>query len=250
MKKIKLFVTMILFSTLLTGCSVEYNITINSDTIKEEIVVNDVVKSTRTKEQILNHYNKWYPVYVNYRKTGESIPLPNFNKKVAGIEYYNKSINEMNNGYEYKYSYEHDIDNYYDAYALASTFVYTTVNNETNFISIHTSSESFFCRYDYFDNIEVNITIDPNYYTIDETNAKAVKNNTYSWIINKDDCESSKISLVIDKINNRSFGDKKNSNNSDFILYILCGIILMISLIVYFIIKIIKKKSNDFDIDD
>ena len=96
MKKRKLLILIILILTITTGCSIEYNITINKDTIKEEIIVDDIITTTRSKEKILEHYNKWYPTYVNYMKTEEKIPLKNFNKKYQGIEYYNKSIKEIN----------------------------------------------------------------------------------------------------------------------------------------------------------
>ena len=58
MKRIKMLMMIVLMFTLTTGCSVEYNIIVNKDKIKEEIIVNDIVTSTRNKNTILDAYTK------------------------------------------------------------------------------------------------------------------------------------------------------------------------------------------------
>lgn len=252
MKRIKLLIIMILISTLSTGCSVEYNLEVSSDTIKEEIIVNDNITSKRTSETILNHYNKWYPTYVNYIKTGESIPLPNFDKKVEGIKYYDKSITEIDNGYKYKYLYTHNIYEYYDAYVLASTFMDATVQQKQDTLVLKTSKENFLCDYDYFDSLKVNITIDPKEYELNYTNTKNINNNTYTWIIDRNNCNDSQIILTLNKVIDNQ-ADNPNINiakSSEYTMYIFCGIALIVILIGYFISKKIKAKSEDFDIDD
>lgn len=254
MKRIKMLLIIILISLLSTGCSVEYNITVNSDTIKEEIIVTDKVTTKRNKETILSHYNKWYPTYVNYLKGSESIPLPNFNKKYDGIEYHNKNIIEINNGYKYTYLYEHKIDNYYDSYALANTFKDTTIQQNGDSLVLKTSKESFFCKYDYFDSLKVNITIDPTAYELNYTNTKNINNNTYTWVISKNNCNNSQIILTLNEI--KSSDDivevqkKVNKKENEYIIYIFWGIVLIIVTIVYFIVKKYKQKLEDFDIDD
>lgn len=255
MKKIKLLVIMILISLLTTGCSVEYNLTVSSDTIKEEIIVNDTITSKRTKETILKEYNKWYPTYVNYIKSGESIPLPNFDKKYNGIEYYDKSINEINNGYKYKYLYIHDINDYHDAYVLASTLKDITVQQNFDSLVLRTSKEKFLCKYDYFDSLKVNVTIDPNVYEINYNNATSVRNNTYTWVINRNNCNDNQLILTLNKIiNDDIYEDKDQDINTvkynDYAIYIFCGILLVLVLIGYFIFKKVKAKTEDFDIDD
>jgi len=255
MKRIKLLVIMILISVLSTGCSVEYNINISSDTIQEEIIVNDNITSTRTKGDILKEYNKWYPTYVNYMKGYESIELTEFDKKYDNIKYYDKSITEINNGYRYKYLYTHNIYEYYDAYVLTSTFVDTTVQQSRDTLVLRTSKENFLCNYDYFDSLKVNITIDPKVYELNYTNTNNVSNNTYTWIINRNNCNDSQIVLTLNKVINNDINEdnKQNINivkSNDYAMYIFCGILLIIILIGYFIFKKIKRKSEDFDIDD
>ena len=256
MKKIKLLLIMILISILSTGCSVEYNLNVSSDTIKEEIIVNDNITSKRTKETILSHYNKWYPTYINYIKNGESIPLPNFDKKYDGIEYYDKSINEINNGYKYKYLYTHNINKYSDAYVLANTFVDTTIQQNYDSFVLRTSKENLLCQYDYFDSVKINITVDPKIYNLNYTNAYNKKNNTYTWIINRNNCKNNQIIITLNKImNNNEIDnipkkDKVINKKNDYLIYIFWGILIVIVTIGYFIFKKIKLKSEDFDIDD
>jgi len=105
MKRIKLLFLLTLITITCTGCSVEYNINITKDNIEETIYVSDYITSNRTKSQILNHYNMWYPTYVNFITDGESIEIEDFSEKVDGIEYHDKSIMELSNGYKYTYKY-------------------------------------------------------------------------------------------------------------------------------------------------
>ena len=106
MKRIKLLFLLILITITCTGCSVEYNINITKDNIEETIYVTDYISSDRTKREILNHYNMWYPTYVNFITNGESIEIEDFSEKIDGIEYHDKSIIELNNGYKYTYKYK------------------------------------------------------------------------------------------------------------------------------------------------
>ena len=251
MKKIKLLLIMILISILSTGCSVEYNLTISSNTIKEEIIVNDKITSTRTKDKILAQYNKWYPTYINYITSGESIPLPNYNTKYTGVEYYDKSIEETSNGYKYKYQYAHKKEKYYDAYVLANTFFDTTVYDTKNNFEIFTSQQTYLCQYDYFETLNVNVTVDTNSYRIIDHNADKVKNNVYSWTINRDDCEDGEMILSLGKLSSKNGkNNNKKANSTGIELYVFCFTLLILVIIGYFIIKKKKQKLDDFDIDD
>lgn len=250
MKRIKLFIMLILISTLSTGCSVEYNLTINKDTIQEDIIVNDIITSKRTKEKILNHYNKWYPTYINYITSGESIPLPNYNSKYNGIEYYDKTIKEIENGYQYNYKYTHGLDRYYDAYVLGVAFPDTSIYESNKLLVFQTSSTSFLCDYDYFDKLTINIKVDEDVYEVSKHNAKKANNNIYSWTISRNDCDNSSIYLTLEKKPVSKNKENKKIKESEFALYLFCGIIIILVLIGYFIIKKKKKQLDDFNIDD
>lgn len=262
MKRIKLLCLMILIGLTCTGCTVEYNLNITEENIEETINVTDYITSNRTKTDILDHYNLWYPTYVNFIPEGETIELEDFTQKADGVEYYEKTIEETNNGYNYTYKYTHQIDKYYDAYVLASTFLETTVYQGNDSLVIKTSDKNFLCDYNYFENVKVNITIDPEIYQLNYTNSINVNGNTYSWTLDKNNCEDSQIILTLDTKDNPNEtlnGDGTNNTDdnsnatgemTDYTMYIFCGILILIIILGYFIIKRIKEKSEKINLDD
>lgn len=254
MKRNKLLFLLTLIIITCTGCSVEYNINITKDNIEETIYVTDYTSTKRTKKQILNHYNMWYPTYVNFINNGESIEIEDFSKKVDGIEYHDKSIMELNNGYKYTYKYIYPINKYYDSYALASSFAETTVYKRTNSLVLKTSDESFLCNYDYFENAKINITINPEVYKLNYTNSTSKNNNTYTWNINKENCNNSEIILTLDIINTNNSdnipndNEKKEKNIIDtYALYIFLIILVLIVFIGYKWFMNFKDKNNNID---
>ena len=258
MKKIKLILILILIVTTCTGCTVEYNINISKDTIEEVINVNDYISSTRTSQEIMKHYNTWYPTFVNYIPDGqETIELEDFNEKVKGIEYHEKNINQTNNGYQYEYKYNYPLNKYYDSYVLARSYIETNIYNGYNDLVIRTGKENLLCQYDYFDSAKVNITIDPEAYKVNYTNTSNVNGNTYSWNLDRSNCNDSQIILTLDKIHKSDITTKepsveidKKSKTSDHTLYIFLGILLIIVLIGYIVFKKMKEKSERIDLDD
>ena len=259
MKKIRLLFISILIIMSCTGCNVEYNIKITKDNIQETINVIDYESTVRTKNDIIKQYNKWYPTYVNYMSSDTSIKIENFNKKYEGIEYHNKNIIEVNNGYKYTYNYNYSINKYYDASTLANSFKDTTVLKKNNSLVLKTSKESFLCKYKYFENAKINITIDEEIYKLNYTNAESRNKNTYTWNINKNNCNNNEIILTLEVINDSSStenqinnnikndSNKKINNIDNYILYIFLAIL---ALIIYFGYKWfinMKDKNNDID---
>ena len=248
MKRKKLLFLLILIVITCTGCSVEYNINITKDNIEESIYVTDYISSNRTKKEIINHYNMWYPTYVNFITNGESIEIEDFSQKVTGIEYHDKKIMELSNGYKYEYKYKYPVDKYYDSYVLASSFAETTVYKRSNSLVLKTSNESFLCNYKYFDNAKINITIDPEIYKLNYTNAKSKNNNTYTWNINKNNCNNSEIILTLDIIEQEKkvITNKKNLFD-EYALYIFMIIMILILFLGYKWFMNFKDKNNDID---
>lgn len=255
MKKCKIMFLISLILITCTGCSVEYNINITEDKIEEVINVTDNITSNRTKSDILNHYEMWYPTFVNFIEDGESIEIEDFNEKVDGIKYHDKTILETNDGYNYKYKYTYQIDEYYDSYALASVFQEVTVHKESDKLVLRTSKENFLCSYEYFDEAKVNITIDPKIYKLNYTNGVKVNNNTYRWELNRNNCSDGEIVLTINKITNNDNeiiepngnNDKKESILSKYLIYIFCGILIIVILLGKNIFNKLKNKNNGID---
>lgn len=243
-----------------TGCTVEYNLNITKNNIEETISVNDYQTSTRTKKDILNQYNKWYPVYVNYITAGESIEIEDFSQKVEGIEYHNKTINQISNGYKYTYRYTYPINKYYDSYILASTYNENNVHKRSNSLVLKTGKDNFLCGYDYFERAKINITIDPKVYKLNYTNAQSQKNNTYVWTLDRNNCNDSEIILTLDIIDNSlenssnsltsSNPSKSNiskSNQSNYYLYIFFAILIIVTYFGYKWFMNLKDKNNNID---
>jgi len=253
MKKIKLFILLTIIILTCTGCSVEYNINITEDNIEESINISDNITSTRTKEDILEEYNTWYPTYVNYITEGETIEIEDFSYKTEGVEYHQKKIENLNNGYKYTYNYTYPIDKYYDAYTLARTYNEVTVQKRYDSLVVKTSKANYLCDYDYFDEVKVNITVDPKVYKLNYTNTSDVIGNTYTWTLNRSNCNDSQILLTLDTIS----GIKNDQDNnldikpwSEYTLYMFLGILVLIIIVVYFIFKKMKEKNEKMDLDD
>ena len=258
MKKIKLLFLITLIITLCTGCDIEYNLKINENSIEEVINVTDYITENRRESDILKHYNMWYPTFVNFIKQGETIEIESFDKKVDTIEYHEKNIKKITNGYNYIYKYTYDIDDYHDAYSLANTYIETTALNGPNALVLRTKKENLLCQYSYFKTLKVSITIDPQIYKLNYTNTSYIKNNTYTWYLDKNNCNNGEIILTLDKINKKveelpliedEKTDKKKPKK-EYTIYIFCGILIILILVGYNIFKKMKTKSESFGIDD
>lgn len=251
MKRIKFLFLMTFIVIMCTGCTIEYNINITENNIQEVINVTDTVTANRTQTDILNHYNMWYPTFVNFISAGETIEIEDFNEKVDNIEYHEKSINEVSNGYKYVYKYKYHIDDYYDAYSLATAYIDTTVQKNTDSLVLRTEKENLLCNYNYFDELKVNITIDPSIYKLNYTNSSKTNNNTYTWSFDRSDCDDSEIILTLNKISktqdnitNDNIDDDTN-NKKDYTIYIFYAVIILLILAGYFIINKIKNNNNN-----
>ena len=283
MKKRKFLFLLILILITCTGCSVEYNINITSNNIEEIINVTDYINENRTNEEILKEYNTWYPTFVNYIKEGETIETESFDSKIPNVEYHQKEIKTLDNGYKYMYKYTYPIKEYYDSYVLASVFEKVTVQKNHNNLVIRTSKENFLCDYSYFDNAKVNITIDPQVYEVNYTNTVNVNNNTYTWYLDRNNCKDSEIVLTLhtksnvnnvtqDSSNNDNNNQVNNSNNNnntitnnttnnnqnninnnsnEYAPYIFVVVAITIILIGCFVFKKLKEKfEKNSNIDD
>lgn len=272
MKRISQGLIAFILLALCSGCTINYNIEINNDTINEVIEVNDIVMDNRTKEDIYNEYQRWFPVYVAVE---EDTPMEyDSSIKVDGIEYHEKTIKDLSNGYYYTYKYIYPIEKYNNASILRQAFEKRKAYVGNDYITLKTDKINLLCNYSYFESLKVNITIDDEIYKLNNTNAHSVDGNTYTWNLNRNNCDASEIILVLDNINknneqpgnqnsdddnningNNNTGDNNNINNqnnniSDYTMYIFCGILIIIILIGYFIFKKYQEKNNNYNVGD
>ncbi len=226
MKKI-----ILIFSILfLTGCDINYNLTINNDQITENIDVNAELNSPPIT------------AYIDEQGASETDDL------IEGVSYYN--IKELNNStfLDYKFSF----NDYYRSTATNTCLkkVSLTKDSQNNYILNTTSYFSCFDLYPSLDNINVNITLN-NLYTLVSTNSDNQNNNTYTWHINKKNYQDKNIQLIFqnkteDIPNNEENTENKKeeetrSKETSIFTYILVITAVTVFLIVIF--GYIKYKS-------
>ena len=216
MKKI-LF--LIIFCFLLTGCTVNYNLEIDNESFKESItgnILNSELESDDNRTDI-NIYSYLINSEQNVFKNNDSI-------------LYNKNLNNVENGIDYSYSYEFNKNNFNNSRILNECFDKYEAYEEDGiyYISIF---GNFNCSY--ADKTNINIKTNHN---VLANNADSIKNNTYSWAIEKDNIKDLNLFITID------LNDTKSSSNwngfktfSLIVLLILSG----------FCIFIAKKKLNN-----
>ena len=221
MKKNILYLALLLF--LLTGCSAEYNLTIANDSYKEELNV-DNVKIDNISDLILP---------LDYEIDEYDIDMV----KPGDDGFYSAKLDK--NGYSLFHTFN------YNSF-IKSTLLnscYDRVDVVKNSKKIYISTVGSFRCYDNYkvDDIKVNVI---SKYKLVDTNADSIKNNVYSWNINRDNLDKGiYIEFVLPK---RSSEKKQNigiNNDSNFYLFIFQASLILLLLVIIMVIK--KKNAED-----
>ena len=200
---------------LLTGCTVNYNLEIDDNILKEKIT------GTVTKEESKQN-SKATDISTIYSIINEE-QKPIYNKE----EIYQKSLKDNGN----------NIDNYTMEDFINSTIINTCFENHEieqldNYYSIRLSG-NFYCLY----SKKINIAVTSNL-KVASNNADKIKDNTYIWTIDKNTTD---IELAVDKDTPYTKPIKRGISST---FRIVCFIILIIlSLITYLLYK--KKNSSE-----
>ena len=155
---------------LLSGCTVNYNLNIDKNSITENIT------GTVTNEEITPEVEgrtdvnpKYYYLYLN-----DSALITDSNEK------YTKEITDINNGKSFKFNYTYK-GNYDKSVVISNCFENHVVEETDTYYRIELSGK-FSCLYS--DKIDINVT--SNYEVLDN-NAKKVDGNKYTWTIDNPD---------------------------------------------------------------
>lgn len=246
MKKKKLLI--LLSILLLTGCQAEYNIVIDENTVKEELLIYETNMSKWSTIQ-----GKNVLTYQQYQQTYKDAPIGvYYNDQNVDAEigfnpdrkYYTINLIDDNNKKGLTFTNDFDINNYADSYIIRNCFKHVNVLNQFNTISISTDSELSCMNYmDGIDKITVNIKT--NYEVLD-TNATSVNDKTYTWVITKNNYANSNIYMKINKLvkYNSSNNTKTDILVSNFqIMYaLIVAVFLLVGFLIY---KIFKKNSEE-----
>jgi len=254
MKRIKILFVLVIVC-LCSGCTINYDLEIKDKEIIENIMVTDTKIGSRDDNGILSDYNTWMPVYDNVQDDG--LITDGDSGKIDGIEYHEKSINRINNGYYHTYKYTYPIDKFNHANSLRLAFGKPNFYDGGSYINLRTNSENVLCNYDYFESMQVNIKVDLSVYSVEQSNADRVRGNTYTWNLNRNNCNDGGISLTLNKISNTSVSTTatSRSNNRDrnsggldnYVLYIFLGIMVLVIIFGYRWFNKIKDRGNMMD---
>lgn len=246
MKKRKLILAIIL-TLFTTGCSINYDLTIEDGNIQETTTFIQDNNDTEDSTYIYSEYLEEYPIYID-----EEFLYYDPNKKVEGNTYYDKSITENTNGYNATYKAQFKIKEYKRSRLLNTAFNNHSIGYDKNEGCYYIIADKLKI-FEQENNINhINVSINLVGYKVIESNQDSVNNNTYTWSFDRSDKERS---IVLRLKKDNSNVEVKPSNNdkndtikkeSQYTMYIFYGILLLVIIIGYLIFRKMKQ-SNDIN---
>lgn len=245
MKKKKLLILLSMF--LITGCQAEYNIVIEDNVVKEELLVYET------------NMNKWNTIqgnniltYQQYQQEYKDAPVgiyyndQNIDGEIGfnpSRNYYTIDLLSDNNKKGLSFNTDFNLNRYADSYIIRNCFKHINILNQLDTISISTNNE-LSCM-NYIDGLnKITINIKTNYEVLDN-NATSINDNTYTWVITRNNYTNSNIYIKMSKsANSSSNNDTKDTNVSNFQLtyLIIVMVLLLLGLLIY---NQFKKNSEE-----
>lgn len=228
----KKILTLILLIFMVSGCSVEVNLDISDNKIKESNDITVLENAIYTKEILRTSFRDYIPIYASDLIV-DTVPDQPF----SDVLYYNKNTTDLGNGYRFNYSYDFDIDKYGDARTIKDGFRDYSYSYRNDIISLSTDNEGliYFNDFPLLEEVTVNIKTD---YLVEENNADSVNGNTYTWVFNKDSKKSIDIVIDTSKSGDRVLGIVNVST------VITIGVVIGIVLIILVLLLIRNRKNN------
>lgn len=231
-KKLKIIIACVCL--LLTGCTVEYDLKIEDDTINEKIVISE--KSGSFNEDSFDEIvNNSYSQYNEHGVKRYSVTKTKDDDNTKYILKQNYSLRPA--------LYIRTFSECFDAYNI----VY---GDETKRTYVIQTSKGFKCmshEYMIIDSYKINIEL--NHEVID-SNADSVNNNIYTWNIDKNNAKDKYISITFKKnkqeINpNQNDDDSKKKSSFNIIYVIIIGVgIILIAAIAIIYGMVLNQKQN------
>ena len=245
MKKIILLIVCLL---LLCGCTADVDLEINDDTLSESVTINYFADGYNSKDDIKESFREYVPVY-NSVIVADTEP----DEKKDGVEYFNRTLKEMSNGYIFNYKYNYPLVSYNSSRTLKKAFKSASLvkNKVDGTIVLSTDSNGLKLFEEYDELTSVNIRIKTNNEVL-ESNGK-YKDGVYIWTFNRNDYKKN-IYMKMKSNNNTKmvYGNKENTKEESFfskivnknpILSVIIGVGLFI-LVIFVLSKITKKFNN------
>lgn len=249
--KIKILILiMLIFIT--CGCSADVTLNISNGKIEENISVNYYFNEIDTKETAKKDLKQYYPAFYNVVITDEE------DIKKDGVEYYERLLTELGNGYNAKYKYTFDLLEYHKAStakrAVKSLSILDDKNDKTITISTDSEGMLLFNNIPSLNNININIITS---YKVVSHNADKVSGSMYTWNYSPSNNKKG-IYIVLQTneqikeniISNPSIGKQKDESkvtkfaNENPVAVIIIGFLLLF--IIIFVISKISHVKRDY----
>ena len=228
----------------LTGCSVTYNVDLDSFDENTLVVCGDfgsslIVTDGMIERELYDYYlKKEVPYYYDQMVYSQT------NVRFDGVFYYdvNNYSNEGQAGLSFDAHFK-DITNYSKSRLLWSAVANKNISENNNVLSVNASNFILFKSYKNVDKLTVNIN---SKYKVINSNADKVNGKVYTWVIDRDNFNSKVISISFNT--GSALDDVTRSLEYDPMLRFttVLGALGLISLIIYLITKRIFAKRNKF----
>ena len=225
MKKIILVIALLLFAS---GCDVVYNLDIDNELYKENLLVSTSSES-KDYENVKNYY---WPKPIDYTTTGYS-ESP---RQVEGITYYNYENTSNDKLASFSYFYDMNEIELKNSAIIHNCYLnFNIYENEDDKTKTISTSNEFLCfsKYPPLENVTINLTTKEN---VVEHNADSYSGNTYTWKINKLTAKNKPIRIVT------GTQIKEESENFTLLFIIIGGFLLII--VIIFVYKYRKSNSQ------
>lgn len=211
---------------LITGCDVNYSVTINEDETFDEKITMSFVKTTSDGNNLKIAEDNKTPISVS----------PNENK------FYNSEIIDKGNTYDMVYSYKHDINSVKQAYFIANCYPKLNITNSDEEIMINTGN-GFACFIGddglRADSMTINLTTELK---VLDNNADKINGNTYTWIVNENNYLDKSVYFRLQKKPNLDV----DKNNASYLMAIVVLSIVIVGFLIYLFVRYKKNKNNNF----
>ena len=222
MKNKSLFIIILI---LITGCSVEYNLNIDSSFSEHTVYIPE------SSEEMIDGTQYRLPALFSESR------LTYDNSNLKEIKYYNIKTLKDN---KFSFNFVYDDNQLNDSNIANSCYQFFSVDAKENEVSILTGNK-FYC-FDVYEELDsVTININSNYKVI-QSNADKIVGKKHTWYITRENASNKPIIFVYDKI-------KKNMTIMQYLidnvpLVVVVGTTLMLGGITFLIINTKKKKAN------
>ena len=242
-------IILIAMCLLLSGCSVEYNIEVGSETIKEEIVLYTDDKNEISTEdepvEICEMYENQSSLYLESLNK-KNITIEDYGVKYPGVEYYDLNYKEDNEKCSLIAKYDYQLKDYKYSESIPQYLEKINVKQKDGEYVIEAKNFNFFELYNGVKNfrISINTTLPVTY-----NNADEISGNSYIWNINANNYNKKTVSIKIkngkteeteEQIQSITTEEKIKEN----IVYIIGAIALIFVGIIAYVIA--SKKQNKY----